>query len=460
MNDFVFATLPRDFMNIANKFPQVASALKNVGVTRMSDAGQLEVAKVSLPGLAEAAGLAGVANLAIADLTKAEASKVPTNMVFARGGENNLDLNVKLSISNQGTAVQTLNTIQGHPLTLAIKPDQPAKTVKGYLIFKSNHVGEATTEGKLETPNVIPGLTRNLSPRNLTWIPAFAGMTRGAVENENDFAVIPGLTRNLSPKVLSRTEIPDQVRNDSRGVGNDSNTVQSGFISLLATPANAAEVKATVDVGNTANSASNSLLNDQNSPDLVLSQFEYKDNGNGVWTADVASPLVLGQYELRTVVEYKNVTVKPETVSMVVVVDPEGYVFQKLSNGKETRIPDATVSIYWLNPATNKYELWSAKNFRQENPQITDVTGRYAYLVPAGDYYLTAKAVGYGDYQSEIFKVQENKGVFMNIELKEKFSLAGWFNLQTILLGGILAVMSGILLTLILLLVAKRRKVV
>jgi hypothetical protein len=368
MQEFVLAKLPKDFMSVANKFPQVASTLKDVGITRMSDAGQLEVAKISLPGLAESAGISGMQNVAVADMSSSQAKQVPSNMVFARGGENNLDLNVKLSISNQGTAVQTLNTIQGHPLTLAIKPDQPASKVKGYLIFKSNHA----KEDKEEVP------------------------------------------------------ITDQSATKSA-------------MHLIVAPVNAAEINASIDVG--ASTKPTATENTKETPDLVLSQFEYKESENGIWTADVASPLVLGQYELRTVVEYKNKEVRPETVSMVVIVDPEGYVFRKLSDGSEARVTGAVVSIYWLNPETKQYELWPAGSFRQENPQTTDVTGRYAFLVPPGDYYLTAKAPNYGDYKSEVFKVEENKGVFMNLELKEKLSFGTLFNLQNILLGGILVVL-------------------
>lgn len=37
------------------------------------------------------------------------------------------------------------------------------------------------------------------------------------------------------------------------------------------------------------------------------------------------------------------------------------------------------VSLYWLNPEKNQYELWPAREYQQENPQITDVRGTYAF---------------------------------------------------------------------------------
>lgn len=178
-------------------------------------------------------------------------------------------------------------------------------------------------------------------------------------------------------------------------------------------------------------------------PDLVLAKFEYKDSGNGIWTADVASPLVLGQYELRTVVNFKEKKSRAE-VSMIIIVDPEGYVYEKNNDGKEIRIDNAIVSIYWLNPETKEYELWPAKEYRQQNPQTTDVTGRYAFLVPPGDYYLTATADNYHEFKSDSFKVEENKGVFINIELKPSFSLSKIFNVTNILLALIFCAIVGL----------------
>lgn len=308
----------------------------------MNDVGQLEVAKISLPGLAESAGLPSVQSLTVADLSASQRKKIPSNVVFARAGADNLDLNVKMSVTNAGDVAQTLNTIQGYPLTLAIKPDLLASTVKGYLIFKSNHVG----------------MSADTSKNSL----------------------------------------------------------------LTASVANAATADVDTAVGNA---------------DLVLNQFDYKDAGNGIWTADITSPLALGEYELRTVINYKAKTQKSAQVSMIVVVDPEGYVFEKLDNGLEARISGVSVSIYWLNPKMSQYELWPAKDYRQSNPQTTDVTGRYSFLVPPGSYYLTATGGSYDDYRGEVFQVEENVGVFANIELKAKFSLWTLFNLQNVLLGGI-----------------------
>ncbi len=154
---------------------------------------------------------------------------------------------------------------------------------------------------------------------------------------------------------------------------------------------------------------------------LVLAEFEYKDSGNGVYTATVQMPVVDGEYEIITVMDYEDQTQSKE-IKLITVVDPEGYVYEK-SGDKETRILGAVVSLYWQSPETKQYELWPAKNFQQENPQTTDIRGTYSFLVPEGYYYLKVDAPGYLSYDGKPFQVTEGSGVHINIELKTKF----WF---------------------------------
>jgi hypothetical protein len=156
---------------------------------------------------------------------------------------------------------------------------------------------------------------------------------------------------------------------------------------------------------------------------LVLSSFEYTDpDHDGIYTADVATPSVPGEYEVVTVIDYVDPVLGTRKMSLITVVDPEGYVFEK-NNGKETRIPSAIVSLYYLNNFTKKYELWNAKDYSQENPQITDVRGTYSFLVPAGSYYFQVEAPGYNSYQGKVFVVVEGSGIHQNIELT---SGRGW----------------------------------
>ena len=70
----------------------------------------------------------------------------------------------------------------------------------------------------------------------------------------------------------------------------------------------------------------------------------------------------------------------------------------------------------------------------QENSQITDATGNYSFLVPAGTYYLTVKAQGYSTYQSDAISVSEGKEIHSNIALKKQFDLLSLINWNTILI--------------------------
>lgn len=92
------------------------------------------------------------------------------------------------------------------------------------------------------------------------------------------------------------------------------------------------------------------------------------------------------------------------------------------------------VSLYWLNPEKNQYELWPAREYQQENPQITDVRGTYAFLVPESDYYLKVEAPGYLVYEGKLFQVREGRGININIELKSKYWWLKVLNWRTILL--------------------------
>jgi len=118
---------------------------------------------------------------------------------------------------------------------------------------------------------------------------------------------------------------------------------------------------------------------------------------------------------------------------MTTVIDPEGYVFEK-NGAKETRIPSAIVSLYHLNTTTKKYELWPAKDYQQENPQVTDVRGTYSFLVPEGSYYFEVEAPGYLTHRGKVFVVAEGSGIHQNIELGSSTKWMEKIDFQTVLL--------------------------
>jgi hypothetical protein len=168
---------------------------------------------------------------------------------------------------------------------------------------------------------------------------------------------------------------------------------------------------------------------------LVLLEFEYTDpDGDGIYTAEIQAPLIEGEYEIITVMDFDDPELGKREIRLTTVVDPEGYIYER-DGDKETRIPGAIASLYWLNPKTKQYEMWPAKEYQQENPQTTDVRGTYSFLVPEGYYYLQVETPGYLVYEGKPFQVKEGSGVHTNIELKSKYWWLKIVDWKTILLA-------------------------
>jgi hypothetical protein len=165
---------------------------------------------------------------------------------------------------------------------------------------------------------------------------------------------------------------------------------------------------------------------------LLVSKFDYLEIQPNVFKAEISAPAQAGAYKIATVVEYKDEDIQPMQTNLTAQVEPEGYIYSQTAEGR-VRIQNARVSIYWLNPDTQKYELWSGDNFLQKNPVYTDETGRYSFLVPQGNYYLAVLADKYLDYKSEPFDVAQEIGVRLEIELKKKTILPNWLSWQMII---------------------------
>jgi hypothetical protein len=138
------------------------------------------------------------------------------------------------------------------------------------------------------------------------------------------------------------------------------------------------------------------------------------EDGDGIFEDEIKLPEVAGEYVIRTTLYYEDGTI--EDIETEILIDPRGYIYQAVDD-QELRIKEAQISLYILNPETSQFELWPAQDYDQENPQTTDKTGQYEFLVPAGKYYLTITASDYQDYQSEEFEVKEGDIINSNIEL-------------------------------------------
>ncbi len=335
---FVFAPLPKEFLALENKFPQVRGILQKVGVKRLSDLEKVKTAQLYLPGLTRTAGFnnpeiktsefGAEKAIPVTDLSESIKDKLPSNIIFARTAGQLVDFKIALSLTNKGRPEQKISTVSGKQLQLVMRPDYPVKSIKGYLVFRSQ-------------------------------------------------------------KPQARTEMPL------------SSLIHS---ILFAEPAFAYEQTQPVSV----------------EEKLVLLEFEYTDpDGDGLYTADIVSPIPAGEYEIITVIDYEDPELGTKQIRLITVIDPEGYIYEKIGD-KELRIPNAKVTIYNLNTSNNSYAEWPAKEFQQENPQITGVSGNYSFLVPGGTYYIKVEAKGYKEFVTEPFSVDNGGGVHMNIELKSE----------------------------------------
>lgn len=359
---FVFAPLPREFLSLANKLPAVKNTFDKVGIKRMSDLKKLKSVSIKLPGLSRVVGLKTTSTLAlsdmaqfkttpIAELPKNFKNKIPTDMIFTRGANELVDINMALTLSDKGQAVQKIKTISGKSLELFIKPDHPVKSVRGYVFFKSR---------TRETASVLMPLAE--------WF------------NSLVFAE-PVLAYSLQDSLQEMEQLENK---------------------------------------------------------LVLQEFEYTDpDKDGIYTASIIMPAPEGEYEILTVMDYEDPDLGMKQVRLITVVDPEGYVYEKIRD-QELRVRGAVVSLYWLNKKEKHYELWLAADYQQENSQITDARGTYSFLVPEGTYYLTTEAPGYAPWEGKPFRVEEGSGVHFNIELKTKYwwlNMLDWRTLFLVVIG-------------------------
>ncbi|MCX6799833.1 MAG: carboxypeptidase-like regulatory domain-containing protein, partial [Candidatus Falkowbacteria bacterium] len=168
------------------------------------------------------------------------------------------------------------------------------------------------------------------------------------------------------------------------------------------------------------------LVNTDNA--IIVSEFNYINNGDGAYSANIETPDVAGTYDLITKVNFVDPNIPAEDIKVTASVDQAGSVYSKINN-EEFHVSMAKVSLFKLNEINNKYELWGGIKDFQVNPQVTAGDGTYAFFPPTGTYYLQVEAPYYSDYQSKTFQVNTGEVVSQKIELKRGF----WQHIQALL---------------------------
>ena len=327
LENFVFGPLPSEITNLTLKFPKLGEVFDSLGIVGIADLNKLQDVSINLPKIEDKAN-------------------PPTEVVFAKTSEGGIAVSSSLNVGGDGVVEQRIHTLGGKALTLEIKPEGKAESVKGLLTFK----------------------------------------------------------RKAEAAIIN---IPTD--------------------SLLAS--------AMLAVGALGEKAQASVVG----PELLIFAFEYTDpDGDGIYTADIKTPQTEGEYEVITIIEYKDEKQGSKELRMVTVIDPEGYVYEKDSLDREIRIKDAVVSIFEMTPSGEV--LWDAKKYSQDNPQTTGKTGKYAFLVPEGSYFISVESSGHDLYRSKPFDVREGNPVHQNIELVKK---NGWlYNLLDWKIGVIFLILA------------------
>ncbi len=369
LGQLVLTPLPQDIKQLAVKLPQIQRLFNQVGINKLTDLQKLQNADLTLPNLTETV----LPNVALAPGKFA----IPKGIPVAK-----LTTEAKTKIPSAVVFAKAAGGLVDYNVALSVnekgKTQQTIQAVAGQplqLVVKAD-AGVKKVKGYIIFKSKKPAQPSSKVPLN-----------------------------NLAASLLfSNPNMAEQV------TANKAVPIEGSQIAAVT-----ASAKEVTDIAGIEQR-------------LVLDTFEYSDSGDGIYVADVNVPVVDGEYEIITVMDYGDSPGSEQEIKLVTVVDPEGYIYEK-SGDKETRIAGAIASLYWLNPDTKQYELWPAAEFQQENPQTTDVRGTYSFLVPNGYYYIKVDAPGYLSYDGKPFEVKEGGGVHINIELKTRYwwlQIADW----------------------------------
>src|SRR3990167_735654 len=89
-------------------------------------------------------------------------------------------------------------------------------------------------------------------------------------------------------------------------------------------------------------------------------------------------PMRQGFYQAKGTIKYKDGSIEEITVN--VLVDPYGYVYEKNNLG-EQRLSGVRVTLYVFE--NESWKVFDASKYEQSNPQTTLDNGEYGFMVPA-----------------------------------------------------------------------------
>ncbi len=157
-------------------------------------------------------------------------------------------------------------------------------------------------------------------------------------------------------------------------------------------------------------------LNNQNQ------KVEFKGpNKEGNYIASFITPKQEGYYKLLVNIYYKNFASKK--LDLEINIKDKGTIKERFLFIIERPISNAFVYLYKFNEEKKNFELWNAKDYLQENPQITDKNGKYSFIVPEGFYYLEVRKSGYLPFKTKVFKADDGDLLNFEIELTSIYNI-------------------------------------
>jgi hypothetical protein len=141
-----------------------------------------------------------------------------------------------------------------------------------------------------------------------------------------------------------------------------------------------------------------------------------KNSDNGLWTG-VLNIAETGTYSL-TATAVDGAKNKTSRFLYNVRVLPYGAI---LAHDKP--LSGATITLYALDPITERYIIWDASSYGQINPQRTINDGVYTLYPPEGTYYLEVKKEGYQTTKTNIFTINGTSAINENFSLEKQRAL-------------------------------------
>jgi len=125
--------------------------------------------------------------------------------------------------------------------------------------------------------------------------------------------------------------------------------------------------------------------------------FQRPTAESAFWSVDVSAPSEIGLVSGTIIITYDDAT--NDIVPFEINVEGEGRV-RAQEGGVQASVGGAVVTLY---RSINPWIVWDASQYLQVNPVTTGNDGSFAFMAPAGTYYIEVKKDGYRTHETAPF---------------------------------------------------------